>query len=265
MSTGISLSYQQTRRLNYSVSGNYFLQRYDFPGTIGVTGASGSASVGYRLTARTSIGGGYSHSYYVYQRGAGTANADSVSGSISHTFLSHWSASFSGGVTRTNVTGVVELPVTFILSNNEAVGGYLLGHYSTTSTFPSFNVNVSRSFRHMQFSVNGGEGLAPGNGFYLTSKAFYANGVISRSYRRQNFSAGGSYYRVSSVANSVSTNFTYGGLSASYGFMLIKHVGTYVRYDYFYYGQLPPNAGVNDNRFSFGFNFSSRSIPLTLY
>jgi hypothetical protein len=265
MSTGFSLNYQQTRRLGYSVSGSYFLQRYNFPGAIGVTGGSGSASVGYRLTARTSLGANYSRSYFVYQRGAGTANADSVAATISHTFLTHWSASFSGGFTRTNVTGVVALPVTFIVGNNEAVGGYILGRYDTTSSFPSFNVNVSRSFRHMQASVNAGEGLAPGNGFYLTSRAYYLNGVVSRSYKRQNFSAGGSYYRIASVANSVSTNFTSAGFSASYGYMLVKHVGTYLRYDYYHYGNLPPSPGVNDNRFSFGFNFSSRSIPITLY
>ncbi len=45
----------------------------------------------------------------------------------------------------------------------------------------------------------------------------------------------------------------------------MRYLGANFRYDYVHYGNLNPYTGVSDNRLSFGFSFSSKSIPLTLY
>ena len=265
LSSGLSLSYQQTRRLSYSFSGSFFLQRYNYAGAVGTTGGSGSGSVFYRITSRTTVGGTYSHSYFVYQANAGQAQIDSIEATLSHQFHSHWSVSLSGGVTRSGVSGTAFVPVVLMLPGGQTVGGYQVGKYNTVSDFPSFSGTVSHGYHRSQFSVSAGQGIVAGNGYFLASKSQYLNGVYSYSYRRSNISAGGGYFRLSSVANSVSNTYSSSSLSFNYGVSLMRYLGANFRYDYVHYGTLNPYTGITDNRLSFGFSFSSKSIPLTLY
>ncbi len=266
LSTGIGLTYQQTRRLSYSFSGAFSLQRYNYPGSIGATGGSGSASVSYRLQPRTTVSGSYVHSYFQYQRNAGQATVDGVSLNLTHYFPNHWTVGVSGGISRSNANGIVTVPVTLIIGT-QAVGGYVLGTYHQVTYIPSFSVSASHNFHHYIVSLNGGQGVAPGgNGYFLSSRSDYLNGVASHSFnRRSSLSAGGGYFRLASVANSVSSSYTTTTISANYGINLFRYVGTFVRYDFVHYGTLRPYNGVSDNRISFGFNFSSKSIPMTLF
>ncbi len=138
LSSGLSLSYQQTRRLSYSFSGSFFLQRYNYAGAIGTTGGSGSGSAFYRITSRTTVGGTYSHSYFVYQANAGQAQIDTIAATLSHQFHSHWSVSLSGGVTRSSVSGTAFVPVTLMLPNGQTVGGYTGWQVQHGFGFPFF-------------------------------------------------------------------------------------------------------------------------------
>ncbi len=264
LSSSLGITYQQTRRLSYSVGGSFFLQRYNYPGSIGTTGGSGSASVNYRVSPRVTVGGSYSHMDFSYQRGAGTAQADTVAATLSRVFPQHWTVSLSGGATRSNVSGTAVVPVTLLIGT-QAVGGYAVGKYAQTSTFPSYSGSVSRSFRRSTFGVNAGEGIAAGNGYFLASKQLFINGVASYSLRHSNFSATGAYSRLSSVANAVSSAYSSSSLSLAYSVSLRRHFGTNLRYDYLRYGGLAPYGGISDSRVSFGFTYSSKSIPLTLY
>ena len=266
LSTGASLSYQQSRRLSYSVSGGFFAQRYNYANAIGSQGLSASGSVSYRTTARTSIGGSYSHNYFTFQRGVGQASGDTVQASVSHQFPDHWSASVSGGVTRSSISGVSIYPVNNVLVNGQLVNGYFVGPYKESTSFPSFSGSVSRGYRHSNISFSVGQGLSPGNGYYLASKSLFMGGVYSRSIMgRQNIAFAGGYSRFSSVSNFVSGTFSTSSLTASYSINLIRYFGLNASYNYVHYGALTAFNGVNDNRLAFGVNFSSRSIPLTLF
>ncbi len=262
---GVSLSYMQTRRLSYSVSGNFLLNRYSLPGSVGMTGITGSGGVQYRLSARTTVGGSYSHSYFAYQGGSGQADINSFSGTVARALPNHWNVSAYGGVSRSTTSGVIAVPVTLLLSNGQAVGGYLIGPYKRTSNVPSFGGSVSRTFHHSLLSVSAGQGISAGNGYYLSSRSDFVTGTLSYSKRKSNISAGGSYSLLSSIANTVTSKYRSAGLSVSYSRNLVRFVGMNIRYDYIYYQSLSPFPGTTDNRISFGFNFSSKSIPLTLY
>lgn len=263
VSAGVSLTYQQTRRLSYTFFGNLFLSRYNYVGGIGTTGASGGASVNYRLTVRDTLSGIYSYSYYAYQGTIGNASSNQIGLSLSHAFNNHWNVSLYAGGARTYATGTIVLPVTFLVGD-EAIGGYALGNYKQTTYIPSFSASVSHSYRRSVLSVSAGEGIAgSGNGYFLASRNIYFNGVYSYSVRKQNISLLASIYRLSSIANSISSSYSSAVFSASYGRNLIRYVGVFLRYDYLHYGGLAPYNGISDNRFTFGFNFSSRSIPLT--
>jgi hypothetical protein len=262
----LGFTYMQTRRLSYSVYGSTFLYRYDYPGAVGTTGATGGGSVNYRLTARTSVSAVYSHSYFAYQGNAGDGSADQFGASITHQFNAHWSVSAFGGAGVNRVSGTVLVPVTLLVGNNTAVGGYAVGRYNQTYTFPSYNGSVSRSFRRSVLVLSAGEGLAAaGNGYFLSSKNVYFNGLYSFSVNRQNISVAAYYTHLTSIANTVTNGYDSFALSAQYSHMLLRYLGAFVRYDYVHYGGLAPFNGTSDNRFAFGLSFSSRSIPLTLF
>ncbi len=261
----VGVTLQQTRRLSYSLFGNFFLSRYNYSGGIGTTGVSGGASVNYRLTARDTVYGTYSHSYYNYQQNFGNTNVDQIGVGYTHTFSGRWIVSVYGGGARSVSNGFVTVPVT-LLVGNEAVGGYVTGKFNQTAYIPSFSGSVSRSYRHSLLTASAGEGIAgSGNGYFLASRNIYLIGVYSYSLRNQNISFGGTAYRLSSISNTVSNSYSSAAFSANYSRMLFKYIGAFLRYDYNHYGALHPYAGIGDNRISFGFNFSSRSVPVTLF
>src|SRR4051794_4150017 len=263
-SAGVSLAYQQSRRLSYVISGNFFLQRYSNVNAIGATGGSGNIAVNYRVTARTTISAGYGASGFTYQHGSGDSRLNSISGSVFHQFPNHWFVSFSGGITHSNISGFISIPVS-TLTGNVGAGGYVTGQYNTSSNFPAFSGTVIRAFRLFQLSASGGQSIISGNGYYLASRNQFLNGMYSKSFRRSNISFGGNWYRLKSAANTVAYTYSAGGFGASYGYQLMRYVGSNFRYDYVRYGNLTPYPAIVDNRLSFGFTFSSRSVPITLY
>ena len=265
LSSGLSLSYRQTQRLSYVFNGQYYLTRYNIPGSIGAEGITGAASVLYRLTARTTVGGTYSHTYFDYQRGAGQAQADTFLGTVSHIFNGRWTASASGGVTRTDTNGTISVPV-LILSGVNVVPGFETGHYNRTSTFPSVIGNVTRSLRRSSLNVSGGQNIASGNGVFLASKNLFVNGYYSYSIeRRSNLSFGGGFSRLSSVANTVTSTYSSASFSASYAYNIMRHIGLNLHYDYVRYGGIGTFENRTDNRILFGVYFTSKSVPLTLF
>lgn len=270
LSTGLSMAYRQTARLSYILSGDFFVQRYNYPGSLGVTGVSGGVGVQYRLAPRTTLTGSYSHGYYHYQRNAGSAFVDTFGGTLNHVFPSHWMVTLFGGVSRTDTSGIALVPVTLIIqqgTTQEAVGGYVLGHFERIAHIPTFSGTVSHLYRRSTLSFSAGQGVVgAGNGYYLSSKTDYVNGFYSYNIqRRSNFGMGGTYYRLSSVANKVTAEYSSASFSASYSTVLVRHVGAFARYDFIHYGNLNPLPAVSDNRIAFGFNYSSRSVPMTLF
>ncbi len=262
----LGLTYQQTRRLSYSLFGGYFLSRYNTPGSIGSTGVSGGASANYRLTARDTLSVSYTHSYFTFQRNAGTDYADQVGLGYSREFNNHWSVSLFGGGARSVASGTLALPVTLVLPNGQGIGGYELGSYRQTVFVPSFSGSVSHSFRRSALGLSAGEGIAgSGNGYFIASRSLSVTGFFSYSWHGQNISMAGTSYRLTSIANTVSSAYVGNTFSASYGRSLVRYVGMFLRYDFLHYGALAPLSGVTDNRISFGLSFSSRSVPLTLF
>lgn len=261
LSSSLTMNYQYTRRLSFSISGNFFLNRYNYAGAIGTTGFIGTLSTSYRLTRHTSFGAGYSHNYYGYQQGAGNAQADNVYLFVSHQFRSNWNASLNAGVTRSNSAGTITIPVSF-LADGQIISGYEVGHYNQTTIFPSFQGTLTHSLRHTQVSLTAGQGISSGNGFFLASRSDFANGFFSYTMRHSSLGIGGAYYRYGSVANTVTAGYTSASLIASYSINLARHFGTSLGYTLVYY---PDFGGRSENRFTFGVFFSSKNVPLTLF
>ena len=263
-SSAISLSYRQSARLTYDFGGDFFLSRYSYPGAIGTTGISGSGSLVYRITGRTTIGGTYSHSYYSYQRSAGQAVLDGGYFNLTHQFADLWTATVSAGLTRSDSSGIIRVPVSVIL-NGQQVTGYAVGPYKLDRVTPSIQGSVSHRLQRVVITGSVGQVVSPGNGIYLASRNRFFSGTASYSRQRSNISVSGGYFHLTSLANSISTSYGTGNFGASYGYTLTRHLSANVRYDYFRYGNVYAFGAVSDNRLLFSLSFSSKSIPLTLY
>ena len=264
ISSNVNINYQFSRRLSFSLGGGFYLQRYSFGGAFGSTGGTGDVSASYRITSRMTVSGSYAHSYFKYQRGAGDANIDSVNASIYYMFPRHWIATASVGISHSNTTGFISIPISQI-TGQQGVGGYVLGYYNSKANLPSFYGSAIHNLRRSSFTFGGGQSIVSGNGYYLASRNQFLNGGYSRAYRRGNLSAGVNYYRLKSVANTVESTFDGFNIGVGYGYTVTRHISTNIRYDYLRYGTLAPLNAISDNRITFGFSLSSKSIPLTFY
>lgn len=265
LSSAISLSYQQTRRLSYSVEGSFFLSRYNTPGSIGYTGVSGSGSVYYRFSRRTTLSGTFSHTYMTYQRGVGTTQVNSAYVTLSRDLMPRWHLGLSGGFSRVNSAGTLVIPVPISIFGL-IFTAYEVGAYNETSYLPYAQGTLSHTGRRTLLTITGGESTTPGNGFFLTARTLGASGFYSYTMSRQtNLSFGGAYSRLSSVSNTVSSTYTTSTFSASLGHNLTRHLGLNLRYDFVDYGVFGGFSGRTDNRFSFGFVFNSKNVPVTLF
>jgi hypothetical protein len=258
--TTLSLTYQQSLRLSYQVTGSYFLNRYNGSVSIGSNNLVGAFSTIYRITRRTSVSGSYSHSNFLYQGNQGSSGVDSVFLTLGHDFASHWSVSVAGGMTRASSSGTYRIPV-FISGIQQPV--YVVGPYNQTNFVPYYQGTVSRDMKHSLVGISGGESVGPGNGFYLASRVLYLNGYWRYTMRRSNLSANGYVSRLSSVANAVAGNEFTTGLGAAYAYNLIRHVGLNVRYDYIKYSNIGSFHTPSDNRISMGIYFTSKDVPLS--
>ena len=262
---GISLTYAQTRRLSYVFSGNFLINSFNLAGAYSTHGFSGAASLYYRLTARTTVGGTYSHSYFSYTGNGGTTNIDSGSLTLSHLFPEHWQIDISAGVNRAHSVGTVVVPVAFTVLG-QTITGYYTGPYNRTIYSPVFQGVIGHQFHRSSVSLSGGQGVMSGNGLYLTSKDQFANGTFSFTNRHSNLSFGGNWVRMSSIANDISQVYSYYGFSAGYGMNLIRYVSANLRYDLIHYdGLLTLSSNTTESRVSFGLSLSTKSVPLTLF
>ncbi len=265
VNAGVSLTYAQSRRLSYVFSGSYFLSNYSYADSFSSYGGSGNAAVFYRLTARTTIGGNYSHTYYTYSNDAGTSDIDNGSLTLSHRFPNRWQLDLSAGVSRVHSQGTIKLPVILIF-DGVAVTGYEVGTYKRTVESPSFQGFLTHYYRRSSFAIGGGQSVAGGNGTFLASRSQFGNAIYSvTGPHRSSLGFGASYIRLSSLANSVSQSYSTFGASASYGVNLIHYLSANARYDFLHYDGLFSFGGLNENRVSFGLSLSSKSVPLTLF
>jgi len=265
VSSGITLAYRQTARLTYTVSGDFFLNRYTFPGATGVTGGIFSASARYMLTPRTSVAATYSHDQIWYQLGAGTSQIDGAFISGTHRFGKTWDVEVSGGASHVHTQGVFRQPLQIVVDGQRIIVIALVP-YNTDKVVPTISGSVSKRFG--EFTLRGlvTRGVNPGNGSYLTSSSTRIFGYLSRNFGRvSTLSVAGGYTTLESVAKTVNQSYSQDTFTIHYSRVLFPHISTNVSYNYYRYGSLLGFSGRSDNRLIFGVAFSTKSVPVTLF
>lgn len=260
------LTYRQTRRLSYTFGGNFFLSRYSYAGATGTNGATFSGSAEYQLTARTKVGGTYSHDNYFYQHGAGSSLIDGGFANISHVFGRSWNVRGAVGVTRAHTQGTITLPVQIIIPGQGTIIGYQTGNYNTTKFVPTLQAGLDHRIGKYMIGASAGRGVNPGNGTFLTSTHTSAGGFVSRALGRTGSLSVNAYFsKMTSIANTIAQSYSQSYTNFSYSRIVISHVSANFSYSLNRYGSLLSYGSRNDNRFSAGLSFSTKNVPFTLF
>jgi hypothetical protein len=211
LSTQADLTIQLSTRLSLNFGGDGFLARRRSTALYGVTGSAARGDLQYRITKRTTIGAGYSFTWFDFTR--------VFSGTWLNTFVGSYAVRLSRSTEFTAFAGAMRAETRFIqtVPLNPVVAavlgvseGNVIEH--SISTVPTFNARLSRAVRTGVLFVGGNRTITPGNGLFLTSRSTSGyGGYTYTGLRRWSFDLTGSLDRSTSIANVIGQYNDYGG------------------------------------------------------
>lgn len=222
LSSQARLTVRKSARLSYSVGASGFLTRRRSTALFGVSGVGANGDIQYRVSRRSTIGGGYAYTKYTYH--------GVFSGTDLHAFTGSYSIAISRALEFSAYAGVMRYEIKFIeiVAIDPAIAA-LVGissarqvAYHINST-PTFGARLSYTLRRGVLYANGGHSITPGNGLFLTSTS--TNAGVGYTYTaRRNWTIGATaiYTYSDSLGNfvgaygSYSSNLTIGRQVAPY-------------------------------------------------
>lgn len=249
--TSASLVYQKSLRWSYEFAGDFIYNNFQPSAYFNSKGFGGSASADYRLTGRTTVGLGYTYSYFGFSSDIGHSDTNSLYGSLSHVFSHSVQFGLSVGASRTDFTQQVlvsGVPYTF----------------SRISASPYIDARLSKQTRHTVLTVRFTDGVNAGNGIFATSKIL--NTGIGLGYvanKRLGLSTSGGYAYLTSIGGALvndTTSSLYVSGSASY--KLTSHLGASLSASYVSSGNAGSVASFKYSYVSAGLYFSSQDRPV---
>ena len=211
LSSQANLTLQRSARLSYNFGGDVFLTRRRSSALYGGEGAGAHADVQYRLSRRSTIGGGYSFMHYLFTGIAGSTDTHTVTGSYSR-ILSR-SAQFSAfaGAARYENLFVEIVPIDPAIAAVIGISSAQRVSYQA-HIIPTVGARISKVVPRGTVFVSASHGINPGNGLFLTSTS--TNAGIGYSYtglRRWSISVGANYNESNSEGNVIGNYGSYSG------------------------------------------------------
>jgi hypothetical protein len=265
LNTQADLIYQRTTRLSFDFGGSGFVNRRRSTALYGVTGASATGDMQYRLSRRTTIGANYRYEHYSFTRIFSSTDLHSFAGTFAMRISKRLEFTGYGGATRAETKFVQIVPV------DPAIAA-LLGISSAQQVaygiryVPDANGRLSFMVHNGLFYVSGGHLVIPGNGLFLTSEATQAAGGYNYTgLRRWSFSLNAIYNRANSFGNIVGNYDNEGGsLNASRQIVRNFHMVMSVTGNRYF-----SSTFAQYNRpiyaFRFGVGWSPGDIPLRVW
>ena len=263
--TGAELFWQKSSRLSIGIGGDGFLTDYQQGFLNGARGGDGKADAVYRLTRRQKVYLTYQISRFDFQHAFGFTNLNLGAAGYSIDIGHNYAIEVQGGVYYVHTLGLTQQPLPPQIAQ-------ILGISTITTTaddrsiVPDAVVRLTRRFRRSAVNVGAGETVVPGNGVFLTSRSQTAYASYSMvGTKKISLSATFGYGRLTGVGQQILGNYgSYnGGLGAVYRIM--NHVSSEARYDYYHYSTNNSGFRQNENRVTFGVNFSTGGRPLSLW
>ncbi len=260
----MNMTFSQTARTSYTVGGEGYFLRRSASGLADLNGYSLHGSIRHRLSKDKTIAVSYEHIHYDFPPAFGQSDINGAEVSWSTRLGKRWSLSAGGGAFVAEVQGVQQVALNPVIA---ALLGTSVGQqaFYAADIFPSASFSLTGSFRNSSVSLTANQGVAPGNGVYLTSRQQSASaGYSYTGIRKWNFGVNASYTSLNSVGQGLQPYTTVsGGVGLTYTLTHALHI--IARADSRY--QQIDVVGYNRTgyRASFGLGFSPGNVPLSLW
>lgn len=214
LSSQADFTFQKSARLSFNFGADGFLTRRRSSALYGMTGAAARSDVQYRLSRRTTVGGGYNYSHYSFIGIFSSTDIHAAVLSFATRLTRSMEVSTTVGASRIESKFVQSVPL------DPAVAALLGRSVGTAVAYsiryvPNVAARISQVVPRGVIFVNGARGVTPGNGLFLTSTlTTVGTGYTYTGLRRWSVSGSASYNRAKSIGNVIGT---YGGYTASFG------------------------------------------------
>ncbi|OYW12646.1 MAG: hypothetical protein B7X34_01700, partial [Acidobacteriia bacterium 12-62-4] len=221
----------------------------------------GSASVTYRWSRNTTIGGGYNYTAFNFGRSFGESGIHALSLNFARRIGQAWqvSASVSGqGIHTIGVRRVALDPVI----------AALLGSGSGVEAFDSrvriggYGLSLARSFRRSNFEVRADRSIVPGNGLLLTSVINSQSASVTYNVARKwNLVMGANRSTMGEVAGGTFGAFKSWGTQIGVGRNLTDEITVNGTLEYRSFTLSDSPLDRTGTRYLVGISYTPRSLP----
>jgi hypothetical protein len=201
VSSQADLTLQKSTRLSFNFGGDFFLNRRRSTALYGVTGGGARGDVQYRVSSRSTIGGGYTYSHYAFHNIFSASDLHGFVGTYGIRLTKSLEFSCYGGVTRSETKFEQSVPIDPVVAAliGESVGAVIV---HSVDYVPNVSARLSQTFSRGVLFISGGHTVTSGNGLFLTSEATGGNaGYTYTGRRRWSFSAQADYAHAKSIGN----------------------------------------------------------------
>jgi hypothetical protein len=193
--SSLGLTYALSKRLSIRMSGAAFADNRQSHALTNSWGTQESGDVQYRLSAHTTLGGGYNYMHFGYAHYAGGTDAHVVQGSYSVRLSRRVEFSAYAGAMRIESKYLQSIPIDPTIQALLGISqGVQIGHFIETT--PTASGRLARSFQRGVAYVSAGRTVMPGNGLFLTSiSTTVTAGYGYTGFRHWSLSAQGGYVK----------------------------------------------------------------------
>jgi hypothetical protein len=258
-----AVAYRKSARTTLSLMGDGFFVKRPDPRLISNTGVRATAGVDYRTSRRSSVGTQYAFMRFSYPRAYAGATIHGLSISFARAVTRSVELSGSAGVLRLNTFGTQQVQ----LSPEVAA---ILGRSSGVEAFRSvaylsqMSAGIVYTMERSIFSASISDGVTPGNGVYMTSRARTASiGYSFAGIRKLSAGLSANFTRMSSqgVVMGALQQFNAGG---GINYVLTRMLNFSTQFDYRTFSS-PGLSGREGYSLAIGISMSPARLPLGIW
>ena len=197
----VLLTYQRTARLSFAFGGDWDVTRRRSSALYGVTGEDARGDVQYRISRRSTIGANYMFTHFSYNGVFSGTDFHRFSATYGVQLSRTWEFSGFAGVTRVDSKFPQLITLDPVIAALLGITqGYIVSY--GLNYIPSYSGRLSKTFVRGVAYISGGHIMNPGNGLFLTSRAYKASaGYTYTGLRRWSFNLSAGYDRSQSIGN----------------------------------------------------------------
>ena len=177
--TSASYIWQKSNALSFRATGSAATSYRPRLGLASSYGATASGDISYALDRNQTVGIDYSFTHIGFNRSFGATDAHTVGLNYSRRLGRRWTLAAGGGIFRAESERLSRVTLDPYIASILGIGTSLVADHGVSIGFNG-GVSLGRSFRVSSISMSVIQGVSPGNGVYLASKA--VSGTFAYAY-----------------------------------------------------------------------------------